>query len=266
MFTQYFGLKYNPFGKEISTDDLFESNDAKELSARLKYLQSIRGIGLVVGESGAGKSTALRKFTNELNKAMYKPCYFALSTLTVKDYYQALAEALGETPSSRKVTLFKQIQHAISSYYYEQKTTPVIILDEIQMASNDILEDLRMIFNFSMDSVNPYILILSGQPYIRNKLALNINYALRQRIAVKYILQGLKRDELENYIKSRLKIAGVTDELFTPSSYEAMFSIAKGLPRNINNLATACLICAYAKKQHEIDEEVVYQAAAEIEV
>jgi type II secretory pathway predicted ATPase ExeA len=68
--------------------------------------------------------------------------------------------------------------------------TPVIILDEIQMASNDVLEDLRMIFNFNMDSQNPYILILAGQPHIRNKLALNINSALRQRITIKYVLHG----------------------------------------------------------------------------
>jgi type II secretory pathway predicted ATPase ExeA len=266
MFTQFFGLKFNPFTKEISTDDIFQSSDMLELSARLKYLQNTRGIGLVVGESGAGKSTALRKYTNELNKALYKPCYFALSTLTVKDYYQALAQMLGEEPASRKIALFKQIQGAITSYYYEQKITPVIILDEIQMAPNDLLEDLRMIFNFSMDSQNPYILILAGQPHIRNKLALNINYALRQRITVKYILQGLKREEIENYITSRLKIAGVTDEIFSPVSYDAIFSITKGLPRNVNNIATACLICACAKKQHEVDDEIVYQANAEIEI
>jgi Cdc6-like AAA superfamily ATPase len=122
-----------------------------ELAARLKYLQSTRGIGLVVGEPGVGKSTALRKYVNELNKSLYKPCYFALSTLTVKEFYQALAMILGETPSYRKVDLFRKIQGAITSFYYEQKVTPVIILDEIQMASNDVLEDLRMIFNFNMD-------------------------------------------------------------------------------------------------------------------
>jgi type II secretory pathway predicted ATPase ExeA len=115
-----------------------------------------------------------------------------------------------------------------------------------------------------MDSQNPYILILAGQPHIKNKLALNINSALRQRITVKYVLQGLKKEEMESYIKSRLKIAGVMEEIFNPAAYEAIFAITKGLPRMVNNIATACLICACARKQREVDEEIVYQAQAEV--
>lgn len=261
MFTQYFGLKFNPFGKEINADCLYESSDMKELSARLKYLQTARGIGLIVGESGTGKSTSLRKFVSSLNTSLYKPCYFALSTLTVKDFYQALASMLGETPSYRKVTIFNQIQGAISSYYYDQKITPFIILDEIQMASNDILEDLSMIFNFRMDSENPFILILSGQPHIRNKLALNINNSLRQRITIKYMFQGLKKEELPQYIQSRLKISGSDEELFTASAIDAIYGATKGFPRLVNNLATAC-----SKKQRLIDEEAVFQAQNEINI
>jgi type II secretory pathway predicted ATPase ExeA len=266
MFTQYFGFKFNPFDKNIATDNLYESNDFKELSARLKYLQTTRGIGLVVGEAGAGKSTSLRKYVNSLNPSLYKPCYFALSTLTVKDFYQALAMILGETPSSRKVTLFNQIQHAICSYYYDQRITPVIILDEIQMASNDVLEDLRLIFNFKIDSENPYILILTGQPHIRNKLALNINNALRQRIGVKYILQGLKKEELPDYIGSRLKLAGVSEELFTINAIDAIYGNTSGFPRLVNNLVNSCLMTAYSAKQRVIDEEIVYQAQNELNI
>ncbi|EGD50313.1 hypothetical protein TheetDRAFT_2878 [Thermoanaerobacter ethanolicus JW 200] len=97
----------------------------------------------------------------------------------------------------QKVTLFHQIQRAITELYYSQKITPVIILDEIRLVSNDVLEDLRIIFNFNMDSQNPYILILSGQPHIRNKLALNVNSALRQRISIKYVMQGLKKKKFK---------------------------------------------------------------------
>ena len=73
MFTQYFGLKFNPFEKEIAVDNLFMGQDMQELDSRLKYLRNTRGIGLVVGEPGSGKSTALRKFATELNKSLYKP-------------------------------------------------------------------------------------------------------------------------------------------------------------------------------------------------
>ncbi|KHO61711.1 ATPase AAA [Thermoanaerobacter sp. YS13] len=264
MFTQYFGMKFNPFSKEISVNDLYISEDIAELNARLKYLQETRGIGLVVGEADSGKSTALRRYAESLNRSTFKPCYFALSTLTVREFYQALAMILGETPSYKKVTLFHQIQRAITELYYSQKITPVIILDEIQLVSNDVLEDLRIIFNFNMDSQNPYILILSGQPHIRNKLALNVNSALRQRISIKYVMQGLKKEEIQDYIKTRMKIAGMVDDIFTPSAYEAIYSLTKGLPRIINNLVTASLLYAYSKRLREIDEEVIYQAQNEI--
>ncbi|KHO62423.1 AAA domain [Thermoanaerobacter sp. YS13] len=68
MFTQYFGMKFNPFSKEISVNDLYISEDIAELNARLKYLQETRGIGLVVGEAGSGKSTALRRYAESLNR------------------------------------------------------------------------------------------------------------------------------------------------------------------------------------------------------
>ncbi len=102
MFTQYLGMKFNPFSKEINANDLYISEDITELNARLKYLQETRGIGLIIGEAGSGKSTALRRYTESLNRSTFKVCYFALSTLTVREFYQALAMILGETPAYKK--------------------------------------------------------------------------------------------------------------------------------------------------------------------
>jgi len=266
MFTQFFGLKFNPFNKEIGFDQLFMGQDLKELESRLKYLQKVRGIGLLAGEPGCGKTTALRKYVNELNPAYFKSCYFALSTVTVLEFYRGLAVELGEQPQHKKVSIFKQIQGAISSFYYERHVTPVIILDEIHLANNKILEDLRLLFNFNMDSQNPFILILAGQPLIRNKLALNINTPLRQRLTVKHFMYGLKQEEVKDYCLSRLQIAGLHDEVFTPAAIEAIYGITKGLPRLVNNLVTTCLIVASGKKERQIDEDIVYQAQQEQEI
>lgn len=113
MFKQHFELKFNPFDKEIPTDKLFTSRDTKELDSRLKYMLDSRGICLIVGEPGSGKSTSLRKLVENLNRSLYKPCYLPLTTLTVKEFYQALASLLGETPAYKKVALFQQIQNCI---------------------------------------------------------------------------------------------------------------------------------------------------------
>jgi len=264
MFTQFFNLKFNPFTKEIPVDKLFASKDLIELDSRLKYLQDARGIGLVIGEAGAGKSTALRRYVKSLNPALFKYSYFPLSTVTVQEFYRGLAMELGEEPRHKKVDLFHQIQFAINSMYHERRITPVIVLDEIHMASNKLLEDLRLIFNFNMDSENPFILILAGQPIIRSKLTLSVNNPLRQRILVKHIMNGLKKDELDNYLKTRLVLAGTHEDLFTSSAVEAIYGITSGMPRLINSLATNCLLYACEKKQRQIDEEVVYQAQSEL--
>ncbi|HHW47739.1 MAG TPA: AAA family ATPase [Clostridiaceae bacterium] len=266
MFRQFFGLKYNPFGKEIDISDVYESEDMKELNSRFRYIQNIRGIFLLVGEPGMGKSTALRKFAAGLNPGLYKPCYFSLSTVTVMDFYRGLLISLGEEPSHKKVTMFHQIQQAIASLYYNQKITPVIMLDEVQLLSNSILEELRLLFNFKMDSENPFILILSGQSQIRNKLQLAVNAPLRQRIAVKYVMQGLKPEELPDYISTRLKAAGLHENIFTQTATEAIYSASKGTPRLVNSLATASLMYACSIKQKHIDEEIVYQGQRDIDV
>lgn len=263
MFRQYFGLKFNPFDKEIPTDKLYESRDLKELDSRLKYMLENRGICLIVGEPGSGKSTGLRKLIENTNRSLYKPCYLPLMTLTVKDFYQAMATLLGETPSHRKITLFQQIQNSIQNLYYEQRITPIIIIDEVHMAPTTILDDLRILFNFRVDSANPFVLILSGQPPIRNKLALNTCYPLRQRITMRYSMQGLTPEETADYCVSRMKVAGCMQQVFLPSALVAIHTVSGGFPRGINNIATASLMYCTERKLLQVDEETVYQANIE---
>ncbi|WP_242971591.1 ExeA family protein [Acetivibrio saccincola] len=158
------------------------------------------------------------------------------------------------------------MKQAIMSLYYNQKITPVIILDEVQMLSNSILEELRLLFNFKMDFENPFILILSGQSQIRNKLQLAVNAPLKQRIAVKYVMQGLKPEELSDYIFTRLKCAGLHENIFTQAAIEAIYSASKGVPRFVNSLATSSLMYACSIKQKHIDEEIVYQGQKNFDI
>ena len=267
MFTQYFGLKFNPFTKEMDVKDVFMSQDSKELLSRLEFIKRTRGFFLLTAESGFGKTTLLRMFSSSLNPGLFKVCYSALSSLTVMDFYRSLVVRMGETPAYQKIMIFEQLQKLISNSYYEKKITPVFILDEAQSLSGGVLEDLRMIFNFKMDSENPFITILAGNNTIRRKLQLSANKALRQRIVGNYHMMGLLREEIGAYIKSRLSIAGGADtNVFTDAALEAMFISTGGALRLINTLAVASLTCACSRNQNVVDEEIVYQADRDIEI
>lgn len=266
MFKQHFGMKFNPFDKEIESSNLYAGSDLKELESRLKYMLDTRGIFLLIGEPGSGKTTALRKFADGLGPSLYKPFYISLTTLTINDFYSGLASQLGEEPRYRKIDMFHQIQSAISSLYFEQRITPVIIADEMHQASTGILDDIRMLFNFKMDSLNPFVLIIAAQPLIRNKLALNTCLPLKQRICAKYSMKGLTLPETCEYIKSRMTLAGVTRDVFTEQAYAAIHSSSNGFPRNINNIVTACLMYCKWKGIDTVDDEVVYQANVELAV
>jgi type II secretory pathway predicted ATPase ExeA len=267
VFTLFFGLKFNPFSKELNEKDVFMSKDGKELLSRLEYLKKTRGFFLLTAEAGFGKTTCLRKFSSSLNQGLYKVYYCALSSLTVMDFYRSLIISMGETPAYQKVRMFEQLQRLISGCYYERKVTPVFIIDEAQSLSGGVLEDLRMIFNFKMDSENPFVAIIAGNPNIRRKLQISANQALRQRIIGNYHMTGLLREELKDYVVSRLAIAGAADtNIFTDAALEFMFTSSGGAVRLINNLAAASLTCACSRNLHVVDEEIVYQADRDIEI
>jgi type II secretory pathway predicted ATPase ExeA len=266
MFKQHFGMKSNPFSKEISSSDMYEGNDLKELKSRLKYMLENRGIFLLIGEPGSGKTSGLKEFADALGPSLFKAFYISLTTVTVNDFYSELATVLGEQPKYRKIDMFNQIQSAISNLYFEQRITPVIIADEMHMASTGILDDIRILFNFRMDSINPFVLIISGQPHIKNKLALNMCLPLKQRIAAKYTMRGLSESETREYITSRMAIAGVVRDVFTQQAISQIHTSSNGFPRNINNIVTACFMYCKWKGLDTVDEEAVYQANVELAI
>jgi type II secretory pathway predicted ATPase ExeA len=264
MYMPYFGLRREPFGKDVDIKEFYVSSDLKEAESRLKYMTETRGIFLLLGEPGSGKTAAIRRFTELLGHSLYKTCYLSMTTLTVNDFFSALVSMLGEQPRFRKIDMFRQIQDAIIDLYHNQKITPLIIIDEIHAASVAILDDLRMIFNFRMDSSDPYILILAGQMIIRNKLMLNACLPLKQRIRLKYAMQGFNESETAQYINHRMRLAGSSDNVFLPESLAAIHATSNGFPRNINNLATHCLMYAAGKDIRTVNSDAVYQAAQEL--
>jgi type II secretory pathway predicted ATPase ExeA len=266
MFRAFYSLSSRPFDKEIKSKEMFVSASHQELLARMDYLREHRGIGLVVGEPGLGKTSTLRAFASALNTSLFRVVYFQLSTVTVNDFYRGLASSLGLEPAFRKVDLFRQIQETILSLYGEKRVTPVIILDELQLSSSAFLSDLHLLFNYVMDSENPFVLVLCGLAQLAVKLSLTHHQVLSQRVIMRYRMQPLSREECRAYLDHQMRLAGARYPIFTDSAVEAITAVSRGYPRLINNLATTSLVYGFQKSLKEIDEEAVHQASVEIDI
>lgn len=149
-FTRY-GLEFNPFIKN-SKEILVDTSEYRETVFRLDYLAKTKGFGLLTGSPGRGKTTTIRSWASNLNPSLYKVIYSSLSTLTPYDFYRNLVMELGAEPAFKKPDNFRIIQEEITRLSLEKRKTPVIIIDEANYINNAILNDLKILFNFEMDS------------------------------------------------------------------------------------------------------------------
>lgn len=263
MYKAFYSLASEPFAKEVKPEHAYRSVSFQETNACLSYLKQTRGMGMIVGEPGAGKTYALRVFSDSLNKALYKVVYFPLSTGSVNDFYRGLAFGLGEEPKTRKVDLFRQIQHAVTTSFQEREVTPVFILDEMQMAKDVFLSDLNLLFNFYMDSSNPFLLLLCGLPYLRDRLTLNHNRPLAQRLLLSHQVEPLTKDEVKEYVVHHMNLAGAKHPIFMEAAMEALAVSTKGYPRLVNKLAVRALLHGFQRKTEQIDADLIRIAAGE---
>ncbi|HMJ11270.1 MAG TPA: ATP-binding protein [Polyangiaceae bacterium] len=171
MYRKHFGLTAHPFGKELDTDDLFASSALKEMQVRLTHLIELRGIGLVTGESGSGKTSACRKVVSALHTGLYRTVYVPHSTGNVMDMYKTIAWELGLAIERSRAALFRQIRSEVTRLCAEARCRPILVIDEAHHLRADVLEDLRLLTNYAMDSENRLCLILIGHPELRRRLS-----------------------------------------------------------------------------------------------
>ena len=257
MFTTYWEMQFNPFSKEQSIEHYFESEDFKQATARLNRLKESKSIGLFTGRPGLGKTTTIKKFVEDLNPSLFKCIYLPLSTLTVMEFYRAIAFGLGIPPLFKKIDMFNSIQERIVNLSKDKNITTVLVIDEGQYLQPKILNDLKILLNFDMDSKNYAAVIIAGLPVLSNNLMVQAHEALVQRIIINYTFIGLSKTELNDYINTRLKSCGTHVNMFSENAIEAIWACSSGCPRVINNLAEKCLIHGFHKNVKQIDSEIV---------
>lgn len=262
MFTDYYGLSFNPFDKQnIKERDAYDSEDHRQMQSRLEYLKGVRGIGVFTAHPGMGKTYALRCFMNGLNPNQYQTAYICLSTISVTEFYRQFCDILGLEGCGNKTGMFRAIQERMYYLYREKKQPFVLAIDEAQYLSYSILRDLKMLMNYSYDSLNCFSLLLVGEPYLNHILEKQVHEALRQRITVHYNYEGLSDQEISEYIYHKIELAGGSGSILEGGAVSAIHGYSEGNARKIDNLMTDALTIGAQQEKASIDAEIVLAAA-----
>lgn len=219
----------------------------------------------ITGEIGAGKTTVCKALLNRLDEHT-KTAFIINANLSEMQLIQAIVEDFGIALKNKaKITMLS----ALNKFLLEQigrRNNVVVIIDEAQNLRPSLLEQIRLLSNFETVKEKLLQIILVGQPELRQKLASGHLEQLRQRIAIRYHISPLDRDETQGYIGHRLAIAGADKRpFFEDDAIEEIFSFSRGIPRLINIICDRSLLAGYTMGKETIDRGIVKRCIRETE-
>lgn len=261
----FFGLKALPFLKPLAPEDCLTTPAMTQALDRLRYLTDRRGIGVVFGGPGTGKSTLLRSFITSLAKTTYAVAYLNHTTCGTLDLYRQIARAFDLTPRFHRADLARELKLRLEKLSRQNKVQPILVLDEAHLLPTTFLDELRLLTSFDSDSRDELTLLLAGHPQLESNLRLAVNEAFAQRIVLRLRLTPFDRTEIERYLTHRLERAGRTAKLFLPDAVEALAKASHGIPRLIDRLAEHALLLALRDHKKEIDADIITEAIDEVD-
>ena len=259
----FYGFTRMPYGRNLAPGMLHQYADHAQAAARIAYGINTRGITVITGEVGVGKTVAARAALDRSDRARHHLIYIPDPTVGARGVFHHIVTALGGRPRFHTATLVPQARDALAAELSERGRTPVLLIDEAHLFGHDALEAIRLLTNHELDTGAPFATILLGQPTLAAKMRLGILAALEQRITVRHQMIGMTADETAGYIRHHLALAGRSDPIFTDDAIALIHTSSRGKPRSVNNLAIAALIAARAKDKTLVDEASARSAITE---
>jgi len=266
IYNEYFGFKEAPFSLTPDPEFLFLSSVHREALAYLRYgLREKKGFVLITGEVGSGKTTLLRSLLKDVHREI-RTALIINPRVEFAELMHAIFTDLEVDLEGPLTTKTEQLD-AFYEYLLEQHEVGrnvVLIFDEAQHLSLPLLEEIRLLSNFETPKEKLLQIIFVGQPELRQKLALPQLRQLRQRISVRYHINPLNMQEIAEYIKHRLQVAGRNDsELFSPKAIDAIYEFSGGTPRLVNVICDAALLAGFADGKDRIDAALMQETLKE---
>jgi type II secretory pathway predicted ATPase ExeA len=258
MFEAFFNFTNTPFKRDIPPGALYMTTQIKALQDRLAHGVKNRYFLIVTGDSGSGKTTAIRQFMSGLDSNRTVALYVSESSLTPRNFYYDVLNQLGIKPRFYRGDAKRQLMKEVQTLSNDKKL-PVIIIDEAHLCDMEMLTEIRFLLNFDMDSRSPMSLILVGQSEIRDIFKKQVYEAISQRIDLRCHIPPMDRSQTADYIAAHLNYAcGSNVEIFTDEAVTAIFDFSSGLPRKINRLASLSLMHAAQTGKRCIDDHMVH--------
>jgi type II secretory pathway predicted ATPase ExeA len=268
MYKEFFGLRANPFNVNPDPRYLFLTRHTEEaLACRTYGIQSRKGFVLLTGEVGTGKTTLINKLLEWLRLQQVATAFIFNSKLNVPQFLDYMMADFG-IPSDSK--LKSQILLRLYNWLldrYRAGETAVLIVDEAQNLSDDVLEEIRMLTNLETFTEKLLQIVLVGQPELEQKLKQPQLRQLRQRLTLRAKTHALTLEETKAYVQQRLRIAGSNgQQIFDPEAVTAIHRYASGVPRVINLLCEHCLVSSFVDQQKVIGAAVVDGVARDFDL
>ncbi len=265
MYTSYYHFNEKPFGLTPNPAYLYLSDSHREALNHLRFgIEQREGFILITGDVGTGKTTLCRTLLSQL-KGGYKTAYIFNPILSVKDLLKNILEEFDKTvpPNKTKRDLITDLNKTLLAFY-QKGLQSVLIIDEAQNLSIEVLENIRLLSNLETTKHKLLQIILVGQPELEKKLQCHDLRQLNQRITIRYRLSPLSLLETSEYIHHRLIVAGPSCAVrFERSAIKTIHHLSKGIPRLINQLCDRALLVGYVAQKRNITRKMVkkgYQA------
>lgn len=265
---EFFRLRENPFSITIDSRFFYNTQQHAEALIRLKYaVENMKGLAVVVGDIGTGKTTLATRLLEELEACQYEAALLIVLHAAVTSEWMLRKIALQmevATPAESKTDLLTQLSARLQEVFDSGKKA-VVLIDEAQMLrSRELMEDFRGLLNIEIDGHKAVTFVLFGLPELDEVLALD--QPLQQRMAVRYQLTALDVAGTQAYVTYRVRIAGGQETTFTPEAFPVICHYSRGIPRLINTLCDNALLEGYLRKQDRIEAGLIHEVAKDLKL